>query len=660
MRSLLLAVAVLGALATPAFGAGEPPCTITGTPGPDRLKGTDGPDVICGMAGDDILRGLGSDDILLGGTGHDVLAGDEGADVLDGNAGIDTVTYNRRTKPVYASIGDGDDDGAPGEADEIRASIERLEGGTGADTLVGTYRRERLDGGAGADEIRGTTTFTPTFYGSAPDEMVGGAGNDTMRSGTASDYVNAGDGDDRLIVAPTDLGDYFDGGSGVDTADFSQRTSPVTITVGTTVRSTVEIVIGGQGGDTLTGNGDANTLVGGPGDDTLNGAGGTDHLEGGADRDILDGGRANIGEADSLDCGEGPDRYAPDPADALTDCEVALGSEPKFTATAIATGTSHACGLRADGTVGCWGSNFYGQLGDGTATHRRTPVTVSGLTDATAITAGGTHTCALRSGGTVACWGLNTSGQLGNGETTPGSPVTPVSVPVPVAGLTNVVAITAGAAHTCALRASGAVLCWGWNGYGELGHGTTTSSSTPIEVTGLSAVSKLDAGYASTCAVRTDQLVRCWGAVTALTRTRLTPAAVAGLPAAASVATSFTSGCAILSDRSVTCWRGTAAPASVTGWTNIASLDGAGLNTASWCAVHTAGTVSCLTPTGGTPTPVAVSGVTDATGVAVGYQFAGALRADTTVACWGTNTMGQLGDGSTIDRTTPVPVIVLG
>jgi alpha-tubulin suppressor-like RCC1 family protein len=83
---------------------------------------------------------------------------------------------------------------------------------------------------------------------------------------------------------------------------------------------------------------------------------------------------------------------------------------------AVAAGGYHTCALLGDGTVRCWGSNYSGQLGDGTTTQRNTPATVSGLSGATAIAAGEYHTCALLGDGTVRCWGWNNYGQLGTGD----------------------------------------------------------------------------------------------------------------------------------------------------------------------------------------------------------------------------------------------------
>ena len=86
-------------------------------------------------------------------------------------------------------------------------------------------------------------------------------------------------------------------------------------------------------------------------------------------------------------------------------------------AVSVSLGGSHSCALLDDGKVMCWGKNKYGQLGDGSATDRSSPVEVSGLTNAQSIALGGGHSCALLTDGKVMCWGFNNHGQLGDGTT---------------------------------------------------------------------------------------------------------------------------------------------------------------------------------------------------------------------------------------------------
>jgi alpha-tubulin suppressor-like RCC1 family protein len=175
--------------------------------------------------------------------------------------------------------------------------------------------------------------------------------------------------------------------------------------------------------------------------------------------------------------------------------------------TQIAAGDYHSLAVRSDGTVVAWGNNAQGELGDGTTTNRTTPVAVSGLTNVTQIAGGWQHSVALRSDGTVAAWGANNYGQLGDGTTTNST------TPVQVAGLTTVTQIAAGTTgdHTLAVRSDGTVAAWGANNSGQLGDGTTTNRTTPVTVSGLSDVTRVSAGGAHSVAVRSDGTV-AWGA----------------------------------------------------------------------------------------------------------------------------------------------------
>src|SRR5437773_4375978 len=161
-----------------------------------------------------------------------------------------------------------------------------------------------------------------------------------------------------------------------------------------------------------------------------------------------------------------------------------------------------------DRTVQCWGRNDDGQLGDGTRTSSATPVPVGGLTGAAAVSGGFYHTCALLGDGTVQCWGQNYEGQLGNGIVGGVS-----TIPVLVAGLANVSAVSGGYRHTCALLRGGTVQGWGRNVEGQLGDGTTTSSSTPVQVGGLTGAVAVSAGVLHSCALLSNGTVKCWGAV---------------------------------------------------------------------------------------------------------------------------------------------------
>ena len=349
---------------------------------------------------------------------------------------------------------------------------------------------------------------------------------------------------------------------------------------------------------------------------------------------------------------------------------------------AIATGSEYTCALTTGGGVKCWGYNSYGQLGDGTTTDRWTPVDVNGLTSGIkAVATGFDHACALTISGGVKCWGYNYSRQLGDGTTINRL------MPVDVSGLTSgVQAISAGASHTCALTISGGVKCWGANDYGGLGDGTTINRWMPVDVSGLtSGVQAIAAGLASTCALTTTGGVKCWGwndrgqLGDGTTFTRLTPVDVSGLASGIqAIGVGWTHTCAVTMGGAVKCWGwnkygglgdGTTTnrltPVDVSGLNSVIKVVAAGGGHT--CALTTAGGVKCW---GGNDagqlgdgtttnhwTPVDVSGLTGGVqAVAAGGYDTCALTTAGGAKCWGFNALGQLGDGTTTDRWTPVDV----
>jgi alpha-tubulin suppressor-like RCC1 family protein len=346
----------------------------------------------------------------------------------------------------------------------------------------------------------------------------------------------------------------------------------------------------------------------------------------------------------------------------------------------IAAGGGHSCAVTTAGALKCWGNNDAGQLGDNSQLERHGPVDVFGFAGGVRqVAAGWQHTCAITVAGGVMCWGDNTYGQLGDGTRTA------QIVPAPVAGLdSGMVAVAAGAAHTCALTTAGAVKCWGANGSGELGDGTTTARLAPVDVVGLDhGVTSLALGWTHTCAVRAGQGAYCWGSngfgrVGTGAPTGLIPAPVLVLPGATSVATGSLHTCAIVSTGSARCWGdGDYAQlgfeaSRVT--TPLRSLDlGSGfigISAGDWhtCALTDLGAVKCWGDNsegnlgGGSADPL--TGLVDVvnldgrvTSVAAGSGHACALAASGTVKCWGANLYGQLGDGTTYARSSPVFVV---
>jgi titin len=365
---------------------------------------------------------------------------------------------------------------------------------------------------------------------------------------------------------------------------------------------------------------------------------------------------------------------------AVNDVGVGPDAFPRAaTSTIIGTGSRHGCAVNVDLTARCWGANNFGQLGDGSTTESLVPVAVSGLSNVVSISAGGDHSCAVMGDGTARCWGqdgwttgtpvpivvsglsnamsvstgqyhscfvlgdgtaqcrgFNSSGQLGDGSS--GSGV-PVLVPVVVSGLSNVVSITAGGNHSCAVLRDQTVRCWGLNSSGQLGNGSTTSSSVPVVVSGLSNVVSISAGSAHSCAVLADGTARCWGfnssgqlgnGVSGLATSSSVPVVVSGLSNVVSISAGDGYSCAVVGDGTARCWG-----------RNVSGALGDGSTTSS-------------------SVPVVVSGLSNVVSVSAGSrEHSCAVLLDGTARCWGYNQFGQLGNGTQTDSSIAAVVTAL-
>jgi alpha-tubulin suppressor-like RCC1 family protein len=174
----------------------------------------------------------------------------------------------------------------------------------------------------------------------------------------------------------------------------------------------------------------------------------------------------------------------------------------------VSAGDRHSVAHRANGSAWAWGLNNNGRLGDGTITNRSSPVSViGGFLDWVQISPGYAHTIALRANGSAWVWGGNSFGQLGDDSTTAKS--SPVSV---IGGFQDWVQISAGRYHSAALRANGSAWAWGSNSNGRLGDDTTIGRSSPVSVIGgLSDWVQISAGYAHTIALRANGSAWAWG-----------------------------------------------------------------------------------------------------------------------------------------------------
>lgn len=247
---------------------------------------------------------------------------------------------------------------------------------------------------------------------------------------------------------------------------------------------------------------------------------------------------------------------------------------------AVSSGSCHNAAIRTNATAWSWGLNFYGQLGDYSTTNRSSPVSVvGGFTDWSAVSAGVAHTLALRANGTAWAWGRGTDGRLGNNNTATLAS-SPVSV---VGGLTDWCRISAGGYHSLAVRTNGTAWSWGKNSIGALGDNTTTSRSSPVSVVG---------GFTDWCAVS------------------------AGLDHSLGVTTN----------------------GSAWAW-------GAG------------GRLGDNTNSNQSSPVSVVGGFTDWCALGAGTFHSAAVRTNGTAWAWGSNSKGQLGDNSTLTRSSPVSVV---
>jgi len=335
------------------------------------------------------------------------------------------------------------------------------------------------------------------------------------------------------------------------------------------------------------------------------------------------------------------------------------GGPPLTGIVGLAAGEHHTCALLSSGRSMCWGYNGNGQLGDGTTTDSPTPVTVRSPQGGPALQGiraiaidDGLSSCAVLTSGQARCWGNNAFGQLGDGTLTDSPlPVTVMSAPGGRA-LSNITQIAPGQSHTCARLGNGQARCWGNNAFGELGDGTTTDSPTPVTVLSapggpaLTDVTSVGAGFIHSCALLGSGQARCWGfndfgsLGDGTTTTSPSPVAVIGaqggppLTGITSLATGAYHACAKLGTGQTRCWGdnifgalgdGTRAGPTPVPTTVLSSVDGSaftGVSSLSAGSIHT-----CARMTNG--------------------------RA----RCWGGNAVGQLGDGTMEDRLVPVPVL---
>jgi len=288
----------------------------------------------------------------------------------------------------------------------------------------------------------------------------------------------------------------------------------------------------------------------------------------------------------------------------------------------------HTAAIKTDGTLWTWGQNTYAQLGDNTTANKSSPVTtVAGGTNWKQVACGGFHTVAIKTDGTLWSWGYNTIGQLGDGtKVTKSSPVTTAG------GGTNWKQVAGGNQYTAAIKTDGTLWSCGYNFFGQLGDGTTINRSSPITtVAGGTNWKQVACGFGHTAAIKTDGTLWTWG---------YNPNGQLGVNTTVNKSSPVTT------------------VAGGTNWKQVAC----GLHTS---AIKTDGTLwtwgyNTYGQLGDNTTVHKSSPVTTVTGgtnwkqVAGAYVHTAAIKTDGTLWSCGYNTRGQLGDNTTVNKSSPV------
>jgi hypothetical protein len=341
---------------------------------------------------------------------------------------------------------------------------------------------------------------------------------------------------------------------------------------------------------------------------------------------------------------------------------------------AVDGGRYHTCSLRADGTVVCWGNSIAGMAGYGPVP----PYVVPRVVDAIALSVGDAHACVLRLGGSVACWSFNDiSAYMFNPQD--------IAIATDVAGITDAVAIGSGT-QNCAVLRTGSVMCWGLD--------NAVYHDVPYVIGGIIDAVDIAVGYEESCAVRANGHVACWGRNTSGEGGNGTAdpsgaaVAVVGLTDATEVAVGTHSACARRANSEAMCWglNGTGELGSGDQSPSLVPVPVVVLATGGGfapfdhvvaivqgdyhaCALRDSGAVYCWgsdyrgqlgqggpVGAGGFSTVPVPTLATDVVAVGSGWDQICAIRTGGHVWCWGGNSSGQVGDGTTADRSTPAEV----
>jgi alpha-tubulin suppressor-like RCC1 family protein len=277
-----------------------------------------------------------------------------------------------------------------------------------------------------------------------------------------------------------------------------------------------------------------------------------------------------------------------------------------------------------------WGRNNFGKIGDGTVVYRSSPVQIGALTTWSQVSAGNGQTSSIKTDGTLWAWGYNSDGQLGQNDSINRSS------PVQIGALTTWYQVSAGYSHTVSVKADGTLWSWGSGFGGGLGDGTISNRSSPVQIGGLTTWSQVSAGNGHTASIKTDGTMWTWGnndrgqlgQNIAASVSRSSPVQVGSLTNWLKVSAAVRFTAAIKTDGTLWAW----------GYNNSGQLgDGTVINRSS---------------------PVQIGALTTWYQVSAGVALShiASIKTDGTLWTWGRNVEGQLGDGTVINRSSPVQI----
>jgi alpha-tubulin suppressor-like RCC1 family protein len=336
---------------------------------------------------------------------------------------------------------------------------------------------------------------------------------------------------------------------------------------------------------------------------------------------------AALGCQESADSPVAPGASAPEAS-----AELATLATSPLTFIQVSTGINHTCGVAADNRAYCWGENERGALGDGTTTDRLAPHAVAGGLRFRTVSAGWSYTCGLTTDDRAYCWGDNVWGTLGDG-----SNVFTRLKPVPVAGGRRYRQLRAGYHHSCGVTLAEVTFCWGDNGSGQLGIGFASSTTAPVRVKTALVFRHVVVGGGQTCGLTADNVAWCWGNNTegqlgdGTQNPGWAPVAVAGGHAFIQLTGGLNHTCGVTSQNVAYCWG-----------QNYAGGLGDGTQTTRLA-------------------PVAVAGGLRFRGVSAGFAHTCGVTLGNEAYCWGYNKEGQQGDGTFgYQNFRVVPKVVAG